>query len=458
MRSFYSIVGAWCLALMSAVSCREASDCLPSVIVSGGTDGATRTVLVPGEEFTSIHWSAGDRIGIFCSDDSNLCYAADMGGSATTFSAVDSQLKVAEGTVRAYYPYAAENASESSVAVEVPYMQMADAGGETVVPMYSYNDARIVSGRVELRFRSFFPVLALGLKGSGRIAMIVVEPADEEEYCPLAGSYEADLAAGTRTALNLNRRITVKLREAGSDFITLAGDEKWVDIPVVPFSVTGGLKLTMVHADGRRFVKRIWSGGGGVSDGERVRQPIKALSDSDFRQPETTVVTKYDFNSTAYKVTSEAAGESLYRTGPENARWVFYHASPNGTAAARTLKLSYFLSCKHVGYVYTDFVFDNITEIEFKGQTNTGNCKGVAVQISTDGGRSWSEGEVYALSTSSRTCKYYPSTDGSTAPAGDDRGVDGVMIRFTVAMSSLVRSNAEVTLDDIAVTGRTVSE
>lgn len=453
MRSYKVLMLCFAAAWMS--SCRGVPDELPAVVVSGGTDGTSRTALVLGAETTSIYWSEGDRIGIFCGENVNLCYVADGSGPATTFTAAGSPLRAVDGTVRAYYPYSEANCSEEEAVAEVPYFQTIDVSGVTVVPMYSYNDARIVSGHVDLRFRSLFPILGIGLKGAGlRVAMIVAEPAGDGDGCRLAGSYAVDLASGRRVAQSLSRRITVRLHDGEQEFVTLGDTETWVEIPVVPFFAAEGLRLTIVSADGRRFVKRIWAGGGGVNDGEHLSQPLKAMSESDFKVPDETVVTRYDFNSTAYKVASGMTGEALYRTGPDGAQWVFYHGSPSGTATARSLKLSYFVSCKHPGWVYADFVMDNVTEIGFQAQHNTGNCKGVLVQISTDGGSSWSEGEVYALSTTARSYKYYPSTDSSVAPEDGDMGVNGVMIRFTVVMSSLTRSNAEVTLDDIVVTGR----
>ena len=431
-------------ALAALAACSGPYDEQPQhVAVTASVEEITRTVLEPDGASTAIRWSAGDRIGLFTDVDMNIPYVAVSGGATTSFADEGARLQAAGGELRGYYPFAEGNADMHAVAVEAPYCRVADMAGPNVIPLYTYKGARIESGRAELRFRSLFPVLSVGLKGAGvKISRFVAEPADPDEGLVLAERCNLDLATGEMTPTASGSRIAVTLRNGAEEYITLTDTETWIDIPVAAFATSAGLRLTFYRPDGSCFVKRIWAAGGYVAEGENVCQPLKAFAEGDFSSDYAEQTTLFDFNSTSYKYRTDNSGEELYRTGPDGGEWIFRHGAPSGaTAASRSLRIGYYVSCGHMGYARTDFLLDNVTRISFKAYKSNNNCSGVLLQISEDGGATWSDGESFALTLSNKSYDFYP-------PGGR---TGSILLRFTIEMSSLTRSNADVTIDDVSV-------
>jgi len=105
-KSFLYIVG---LIVLMALSCTDEAIVEHSgngLRITGNVAPDSRTTFVEGDGVIETHWKAGDYVGLYTDEQSNLNYRAKNEGKSTEFESYNGELTNEEGkTVYAYYPY-----------------------------------------------------------------------------------------------------------------------------------------------------------------------------------------------------------------------------------------------------------------------------------------------------------------------------------------------------------------
>ena len=139
-------------------------------------------------------------------------------------------------------------------------------------------------------------------------------------------------------------------------------------------------------------------------------------------------------------------------TGPEGAQWGTIYGTPTTTSpisGAQSMQMRWYTSAATTfGSTETRFDLPNVTKVTFKAKnTVSTNGQDVTVLYSTDGGTSWTGGEVFTLGTNAASFIYNISATGEYA---------NVRIKFLVTQSgNAPAGTVQVTIDDVAVYGIT---
>lgn len=153
--------------------------------------------------------------------------------------------------------------------------------------------------------------------------------------------------------------------------------------------------------------------------------------------------------TTGFEATDGFAAGTSYNnkteriTGPENYQWGFVFGTPTTTKAevingTQSVQMRYYPNNVYIGTATTKFKFEKATSLSFNAKS-TGN-NNVKVEISTDG-TTWTNSEVFTLSSSVQTKTYTIS----------QTGLD-VYVKFSLVYGG-ASSTSKLTIDDVEVKG-----
>lgn len=151
----------------------------------------------------SIEYESGDALGIFVGATANASAAVDVAASPVTVSVKASQALKAGDVVYAYYPYAADNASVSAVAMSIPASQTQKAAAFDADAMPMVSVPYTVAGAVEanaatavgdLYMNNLGAVIEFGIYGADQAGHKIHSVTFTSETA-LAGNFTYDLTS-----------------------------------------------------------------------------------------------------------------------------------------------------------------------------------------------------------------------------------------------------------------------
>ena len=102
-------------------------------------------------------------------------------------------------------------------------------------------------------------------------------------------------------------------------------------------------------------------------------------------------------------------------TGAEGAQWGTFYGTPstnNHIAGAQSMQMRWYTSAtENIGYTYTNFDLHNVTHVTFAAASTNG--LNVKVSHSTDGGSTYSAGQVFTLGSTAQVFNYVVDEEGS---------------------------------------------
>ncbi len=102
-------------------------------------------------------------------------------------------------------------------------------------------------------------------------------------------------------------------------------------------------------------------------------------------------------------------------TGAEGAQWGTFYGTPstnNHIAGAQSMQMRWYTSAtENIGYTYTNFDLHNVTHVTFAAASSNG--LNVKVSHSTDGGSTYSAGQVFTLGSTAQVFNYMVDEEGS---------------------------------------------
>ena len=102
-------------------------------------------------------------------------------------------------------------------------------------------------------------------------------------------------------------------------------------------------------------------------------------------------------------------------TGAEGAQWGTFYGTPstnNHIAGAQSMQMRWYTSAtENIGYTYTNFDLHNVTHVTFAAASTNG--LNVKVSHSTDGGSTYSVGQVFTLGSTAQVFNYVVDEEGS---------------------------------------------
>ena len=134
-------------------------------------------------------------------------------------------------------------------------------------------------------------------------------------------------------------------------------------------------------------------------------------------------------------------------TGAEGAQWGTYYGTPstnNHIAGAQSMQMRWYTSApENVGYTYTNFDLHNVTHVTFLA--NSSNGLNVKVSHSTDGGNTYSAGQVFTLGSTAQVFDYVVDEAGS---------YNFVRLKFAIELPETnPTATSRVVLDSLVVFG-----
>jgi hypothetical protein len=149
-----------------------------------------------------------------------------------------------------------------------------------------------------------------------------------------------------------------------------------------------------------------------------------------FDQSETfTAGTTYNNTTVAYR-------------GPVEQQWGFYYGTPSTTGPVSGLQSAqmrwYSTAPDNKGYVFSNFDITNVHSISFKA-SNT-NAINVQVTVSTDGGVTWINAEIFVLTTSTATYTYV------VAPGLIN---ENIRVKFEIVYTVAPTTTSRLNIDDV---------
>lgn len=102
-------------------------------------------------------------------------------------------------------------------------------------------------------------------------------------------------------------------------------------------------------------------------------------------------------------------------TGAEGAQWGTFYGTPstnNHIAGNQSMQMRWYTSAtENIGYTYTNFDLHNVTHVTFAAASSNG--LNVKVSHSTDGGSTYSAGQVFTLGSTAQVFNYVVDEEGS---------------------------------------------
>ena len=128
--------------------------------------------------------------------------------------------------------------------------------------------------------------------------------------------------------------------------------------------------------------------------------------------------------------------------GPVEQQWGFYYGTPSTTgpvSGSQSAQMRWYTSApNNKGYVFSDFDITNVHSISFKA-SNT-NAINVQVTVSTDGGVTWINAEIFVLTTSTATYTYV------VAPGLIN---ENIRVKFEIVYTVAPTTTSRLNIDDI---------
>ena len=149
-----------------------------------------------------------------------------------------------------------------------------------------------------------------------------------------------------------------------------------------------------------------------------------------FDQSETfTAGTTYNNTTVAYR-------------GPVEQQWGFYYGTPSTTGPVSGLQSAqmrwYSTAPDNKGYVFSNFDITNVHSISFKS-SNTSTIN-VQVSVSTDGGVTWINQEIFVLTSTPATYTY-------VVAAGLIN--ENIRVKFEIVFTTTPANLARLYIDDV---------
>ena len=134
-------------------------------------------------------------------------------------------------------------------------------------------------------------------------------------------------------------------------------------------------------------------------------------------------------------------------TGAEGAQWGTYYGTPstnNHIAGGQSMQIRWYTSApENIGYTYTNFDLHNVTHVTFAATSSNG--LNVKVSHSTDGGNTYSSGQVFTLGSTAQVFDYVVDEEGS---------FNFVRLKFAIDLPETApAATSRVVLDSIVVFG-----
>lgn len=102
-------------------------------------------------------------------------------------------------------------------------------------------------------------------------------------------------------------------------------------------------------------------------------------------------------------------------TGAEGAQWGTFYGTPstnNHIAGNQSMQMRWYTSAtENIGYTYTNFDLHNVTHVTFAAASSNG--LNIKVSHSTDGGSTYSAGQVFTLGSTAQVFNYVVDEEGS---------------------------------------------
>ena len=102
-------------------------------------------------------------------------------------------------------------------------------------------------------------------------------------------------------------------------------------------------------------------------------------------------------------------------SGADGAQWGTFYGTPstnNHIAGAQSMQMRWYISAaENIGYTYTNFDLHNVTHVTFAAMSTNG--LNVKVSHSTDGGSTYSAGQVFTLGSTAQVFNYVVDEEGS---------------------------------------------
>lgn len=168
-------------------------------------------------------------------------------------------------------------------------------------------------------------------------------------------------------------------------------------------------------------------------------------------QPIDTIIYSVGFEAEeGFEAGSYYQNTDISFTGPEGAQWGTFYGTPstnNHITGAQSMQMRWYTAEAHsmnVGYTYTHFDLRNVTHVTFLA--NSSNGLNVKVSHSIDGGNTYSDGEVFSLSSTAHAFDYVVDENGSN---------DFVRLRFAIVLPDPLPTpnNSRLVIDSVVVYG-----
>ncbi|MBW6491494.1 MAG: chitobiase/beta-hexosaminidase C-terminal domain-containing protein [Lentimicrobium sp.] len=134
--------------------------------------------------------------------------------------------------------------------------------------------------------------------------------------------------------------------------------------------------------------------------------------------------------------------------GPDGQQWGTYYGTPSNTspiAGAQSMQMRWYTAASsNIGYTFTNFELENVTNVSFKAKNTTGI--NVIVSYSTDGGASYAGDQTFILSTTAETYNYIVSETGEFPL---------VRIKFQIIYTTAPTVTSRLYIDDVTISGMT---
>lgn len=252
-KSIYTVL-IFAAALSALVSCKKEQEPQPTsgpgIKIRASFDLGAKANFAP----FGASWDTGDVITVKCGEIEKT-YTSQSAGQSVTFSSKD-------GILESMYtnPLAAFYSMPNSTA-RIPMTQTAVLGRNTTrVPMFAYTWGALEDNVVEMSFRPASSVIQLDFSSANvvinEIELAPVKP--DNMTGTMAGTAIVDVKTGTVTPVEAQtvKNITLSFGEGSSLAEGLS-----VQIPVLWFSVTGGLRMTMTYDGHKQYEEILWPDG-----------------------------------------------------------------------------------------------------------------------------------------------------------------------------------------------------
>ncbi len=151
--------------------------------------------------------------------------------------------------------------------------------------------------------------------------------------------------------------------------------------------------------------------------------------------------------SEGFEASTTYNNQTVKYTGNEGEQWGTYYGTPatgNSITGGQSMQMRWYNSAEqNLGYTFTNFDLRNVTHVTFKAANSNG--LNVKVSHSIDGGTTYSDGEVFSVTSSAKTFDYVVNETGS---------YDYVRLKFSIVLPATVPSStSRLVIDEVNVYG-----